>query len=190
MKKTAAVMLAFLMLAAVLVSGNSKAETEPSGADPIQLMLPESFPWEATEEEILAVLGRPGTEPVFGAFPDAEFRVYQFPALFAGYFGEFAIILRNGKTIEIDILLDTGEDRTMVLDQVLSVLAAKYGDPNSERFNLVLEIAEATGGTVEDPEGFEAAEKYLWELPDGRTVLFVADYQGIGIAVMDKNDLS
>ena len=74
MRKTAAV-LALLLLATALAPGRAKAETAPADANPVSAALPGSFPWDETEEEILAALGQTGTKPVPGASPDASIRI-------------------------------------------------------------------------------------------------------------------
>ena len=37
---------------------------------------------------------------------------------------------------------------------------------------------------------WQEKEKYLWELPDERTVLFLVNYQGIGLSALDRGVLS
>ena len=188
MKKTA-VLMALLLLLSILAPNLAKAETAPLDADPLLLPFPESIPWDSSEEEILAGLGRKEEKPVFGDHPDAEIRIYQFPASLAEYPAEFGVIFWNAHPIEFDALIGGEGNGSPVLEQVLSDLTERYGAPNSENFDLVIRIVEATGGAV-DQDAFETSEKYLWELPDERTVLFLVNYQGIGLSALDRGVLS
>ncbi len=186
--KKAAALIALLLLFSVPAPNRPKAETALHDADSLLLPFPESIPWDSCEEEILAGIGRKGEKPVFGDHPDAEIRIYQFPALLAGYPADFGMIFRNAKPIEFDALIGGEGDGNPDPGQVLAGLTERYGAPNSEDFDLVIRIAEATGSTVEQ-DAFGTSEKYLWELPDGRTVLLLVIYQGIGLSALDRGVL-
>ncbi len=188
MKKTA-VLIALLLLISILAPNRAKAEAMPHDPVPLALPFPESIPWDSSEEEILAGLGRKEEKPVFGDHPDAEIRIYQFHASLAEYPVEFGVIFQNTHPIEFDALIGGEGNESPVLEQVLLDLTERYGAPNSENFDLVIRIVEATGGAV-DQDAFETSEKYLWELPDKRTVLFLVNYQGIGLSALDRGVLS
>ena len=177
MKKTALIVVLVLLLS-VLAPGAALAETVPAGLS-----------WDVSEEQVLALIGKTGLTPLRVKVGDSDLSFYHFDAAFGGYPLDCGLLCLDGHPVIGEVTV-TGQDGAGIVEKAVALLSSRLGEPNSQNYDLVIEIASATGGTLEDPDGFAAAEKYLWELADGRTVVFTADIGGAGLMVLDRGILS
>ena len=157
-------------------------ETDETEAWPV-LVLPETVPWEASPGEFLEALELAAEEPTTWE----GFEMYPASVRFAGLPARFVLMCRDGKPVCFEAGIDGTDNAHEKLGQIREELAAVYGEPNSEAYDLFIERIEALGGNVGDRSAFDASEKYFWELADGMALMIAIEYPGIGVSVLDRN---
>ena len=188
MKKTAALVLALFLLC--LAPWAALADAAPSETDRVTILLPETIPWDATADEILSALEKPGEKPAIDSFADERMLGYMLPVEFAGYPAIFELLTLDADPLEFAVVIPEEGDTSRIFEALLAELRTVYGEPNSEDMSLLKASIAAIGGEIDNPVLFDAKDKYLWELPDGKSLLLAIDYNGTGFVVMPRADIS
>ena len=178
MKKTAAV-LALALLLLCLAPAFASADAEP-----VIIPLLDEVPWDMTVDDLLAFLGKTKEEASAGHYADERMEGYMDMVQFAGYPCLFITIFIDGKPSEIAVATLLEENTSQILAEMKAELEKAYGEPNSDNYALLKAAIASTGGEIQNEKLFDAAEKYLWELPDGKTMLLALDHQGVGFTAI------
>ena len=183
MRKVSA-LLALLLLALCVFPGMSLAEALPTSTESLDFSLPASISWDIPEDVLLKTL------PEMGSYSSSELDYHMFSIQFAGSPAVLFAAYSSGIPILMGILSYETENTSSVLGQYIAELSETYGDPNSENYDLYKDLVLASEGQeLQNPDLYDAAEKSLWEFPDGKTVLIALDFQGVGAVAFNRSAL-
>ena len=176
--------LASLLLAAILLAAAFPALAEDAGGGAFVFL--DGTTWGDTVKDVKAVQGGENFQLLF-ELDDLKFYVYE-DRDFGGITAELNYLFMNDRLIMITVGMPRPADAQKTMEDIREKLVGFFGEPNSEDYGKFVDAVAATGGRLDDGDAFQQATKFLWELPDGRTLVFAADIEGdIGVIFLDQN---
>ncbi len=176
--------LASLLLAAILLAAAFPALAEDAGGGAFVFL--DGTTWGDTVKDVKAVQGGENFQLQF-ELDDLKLYGYEDRAV-EGFTAELNYMFLKDRLIMITAGMPHPADPQKTMEDVREKLVGFFGEPNSEDYGKFVDAVTATGGRLDEGDAFQKATKFLWELPDGRTLVFAADIDDeVGIIFLDQN---
>lgn len=140
--------------------------------------------WGATPEEVMVAEGTPDRKAEYDGDPITIYLGSD--STIAGCSTKIDYVFWNDRLACIEEVLTDYKNANETLENVKKEMIATYGEPNLNDYSAIIDMVKVLVGTI-DEEMFAKANKYAWKLQDNRTLILLANINGVvGIAYLDQ----